>query len=318
MSDFQMRKLRSGEEEAFLELMHSAFGPEEHFALYLEFDDLLSAEDTWIICVGERIVAGLQIFTRRVWLGGESVLLGGIGSVATHADYERRGLATRLLSAALREMQSRKMVLSLLFASRTSFYERLGWIQIPYRVWAYSEPFPVNAIRHRPMEMNDLPGVMDLYCGYSRRLDGTTERDEVYWRGQLHFAGNPGEDFRVLERDGEIVAYARTIHFEGIQRVMEFARAEDAAVELSQLLAVMAPPDEALYVSDADDPELQAACRESFGHCRQAEFPDQMWRVLDRERLESIAGKPANGSDLTLLETLVGSERSLFWPSDRF
>ena len=313
-----MRKLRSGEEKAFLELMHSAFGPEEHFALYFEFDDLLSVGDTWIICAAERIVAGLQIFTRRIQLAGENVLLGGIGSVATHADYERRGLATRLLRAALREMQSRKMVLSLLFTSRTSFYERLGWIQIPYRVWAYSEPFPVNAIRDRPMETNDLPGVMDLYRGYSRRLDGTTERDEVYWRGQLHFAGNPGEDFRVLERDGKIVAYARAIHFEGIQRVMEFARAEDAAVELSQLLAVMAPPDEALYMSDADDPELQVACRESFGHCRQAEFPDQMWRVLDRDRLESIAGKPANVSDLTLLETLIGSERSLFWPSDRF
>ena len=313
-----MRKLRPGEEKAFLELMHSAFGPEEHFALYFEFDELLSANDTWIICVGERIVAGLQIFTRRVRLADESVLLGGIGSVATHADYEGRGFATRLLRAALREMQSRGMVISLLFTSRISFYERLGWIQIPYPVWACRDPRLFNAIGQRPMQIDDLSGVMDLYRGYSRKLDGTTERDEVYWRGQLHVAGNPGEDFRVLERNGEVVAYARAISFEGIRRVIEFARADDAALELSHLLAFMAPPDEALFVPDADDPELQAACRDSFGDCHRVEFPDQMWRVLDRERLESLASAPANSSDRALLEAIVGHERSLFWLSDRF
>ena len=313
-----MRKLRPGEEEAFLELMHSAFGPEDHFALYFEFDDLLSAEDTWIICVGERIVAGLQVFTRRVRFAGEKMLLGGIGSVATHADYERRGLATRLLRAALREMQRRGMAISLLFTSRTSFYERLGWIQIPYRVWGCREPRLLGAVQQRRMKMDDLPRVMDLYRGYTQGFDGATDRDEVYWRGQLHVAGNPEEDFRVLERNGEVVAYARVIPFEGMSRVIELARADDAALELSQLLAFMAPRDEALFVPDADDPELQAACRDSFGDCRRVEFSDQMWRVLDRERLESLAIAPANSSDRALLEAIVGRERSLFWPSDRF
>ncbi len=99
---------------------------------------------------------------------------------------------------------------------------------------------------------------------------------------------------------------------------MEFARADDAAGELSRLLVSMAPSGEPLFIPDAGDLELAAACRAGFGDCRQVEFPDQMWRVLDRERLQAMAGAPPGIPDAELLAGVVGAERSLFWPSDRF
>ena len=210
------------------------------------------------------------------------------------------------------------MALSLLFTSRVSFYERLDWVQIPYRVWMASQPQPQEEIAQRPMRGSDLPRLMDLYSHYTKRLHGVTTRDDVYWRGQIRFAGNPEEDFRVVERDGEPVAYARSILFEGLTRVMEFARADGAAPELSGLLASMAPENQGLFIPDAGDQELEAACRVSFGNFRQVEFPDQMWRVLDRERLRSGRGADAGLSDAELLAQIVGAERYLFRPSDRF
>ena len=318
MSGVKPRRLQRGEEEAFLELMYTAFGFEAHFARYLEFDEDLGAEDTWVIESEKRIVSGVQIFTRHIRMAGERLLLGGIGSVATHPEYEGRGLATRLLHAALDDMHNREMALSLLFTSRVSFYERLDWVQVPYRVWAFTEPSRSKGFAGRAMQQKDLPRLMDLYASYTAGMDGVTVRDEAYWRGQLRFAGNPEEDFRVLEREGEPVAYARSILFEGVTRIMEFARAEDAAEELARLLASMAPATETLFIPDAGDPELLTAARQYFGECRPVEGSDQMWRVLDRNRLGALMEAGPDSSDRTLLAQIVGADRYLFWPSDRF
>ena len=318
MDGYELRRLRPGEEEDFLALMYSAFGFAEHFSRYLEFDDRLGVEDTFVIASAERIVSGVQIFTRPIRLRGESLLLGGIGSVATHPDHEGRGHATRLLHATLAEMQRREMALALLFTSRLSFYERLDWVQIPYRVWVLNEARTTEPIVQRPMRMSDLPCAMEIYSRYTKDLDGVTDRDEAYWRGQLRFAGNPDEDFRIVERAGEPVAYARSIPFEGLTRVMEFARFGDAAPELSRLLASMAPEGQGLFIPDSGDRELQEACRLAFRDVRQMEFPDQMWRVLDRERLRVLVGAAPGTPDADLLGQVVGAGHHLFWPSDRF
>ena len=318
MSGLTPRRLKNGEEDAFLDLMYAAFGFEPHFARYLEFDDALGVEDTWVIESGERIVSGVQIFTRPIRIAGERLLLGGIGSVATHPDHEGQGLATRVLREAVRDMEERGMALSLLFTTRISFYERFDWVQIPYRVFACREPRPFDDSGIRTARMSDLSWLMDLYAGYTEELDGVTLRDKAYWEGQLRFAGNPGEDFRVIEREGEPVAYARSILEEGRTRVMEFARAEGSAGELGRVLASMTPAGEALFIPDAHDPDLLAACRARFADCESMEFEDQMWRILDRGRLSGLVGGGADRTDRELLARIVGADRGLFWPSDRF
>lgn len=318
MAPVKMRNLRTGEEAVFLDLMEVAFGERDLFARYFEFDERLGADDTKVICDEDRIVAGLQIFTRRIRLRGEAVWLGGIGSVATHPEYQRQGLASRLLRAAIAEMRSRGMLLSLLFSGRTSFYERLDWVRIPYPVWVCGDPRPASTGTSRPMRAGDLPVIRGLYDRYNRKLDGSTARDPAYWRGQLRRAGSPDEDFRVMEREGRVVAYARSIALEGITRAMEYAREDDAAEELAQLLVDLTPEAKPLFVSATGDSALEQSCRDRFADHRCLEFPDQMWRVLDRARLQDLAGADADVSDPELLERLVGGERSVFWPTDRF
>ncbi|MFP6640504.1 MAG: GNAT family N-acetyltransferase [Myxococcota bacterium] len=324
MSSLEMRTLRPGEEGAFLDLMQAAFNERDLFARYFDFDELMGAGDTKVICDGDRILAGLQIFARRIRLRGEAVRLGGIGSVATHPDYERQGLASRLLRAAIVEMQERGMMLSLLFTGRTSFYERLDWVRIPYPVWACGDPGSTREGISRPMISEDLPVIQELYDRYNRGVDCTTWRNPTYWRGQLRFAGSPDEDFRVVEREGRVVAYARGIAVpisdlsHSIKRAMEYAREDDAAEELAELLVEMTPEARPLFVSVSGDSVLEEACRGRFGDHRCVEFPDQMWRVLDRGRLQTLAGASAAASDFELLERLVGGERCVFWPTDRF
>lgn len=311
--------MRADERAPFLALMKAAFVDEDtaHFARYLDEDPRLSHRDTLVAVDGERLVSAVQIFTRTVGLRGAAVPLGGIGSVATHPDYERRGHSTELLRRAIAEMQRRKMALSLLFTGRTSFYERLGWVAIPHPLLVVRRGERAGAPVGRAFEPADLEPVKRLYRHYSGPRDGTTRRDDAYWTGQLRFAGNPGERFRVLERDGRIVAYARHITFLNLARIIEHGCAPGCEGELAELLLAMAPADAPLFVPRCDA-RLEAELRSRSASCDEVGFPDQMWRVLDRDRLESLARERSGEDDRALLAALVSGDDHVYWPSDRF
>lgn len=314
----EIRRLRRGERDAFLDLAETAFGGQrDMFARYLETDPALSEDDTFVAVEGDTLLSGLQIFTKRIRLRGEEVGLGGIGTVATHPAHERRGLASALLRSAIAEMERRGMALSLLFAARIGFYARLGWSAIPYPVWSIhrgsAEPAP-----GRPLCDADQPAVRRLYDAYCASIDLTSIRDGAYWAGQLAYAGNPDEAFRVAERAGRVVAYARRIEFFKLARAMEYARADGAEGELAGLLLELAPRDGALLAPRAPDPELAAALARAGARVDEVRFPDAMWRVLDRPRLLTLADLGERASDEEILRELVDRESALYWTSDRF
>jgi len=313
------RTLRDGEREEFLDLMDAAFVDEEraHFARYLDHDPLLGHEDTLVATDDGRIVAAVQIFTRTIRLRGEPVLLGGIGSVGTHPEFERRGLATSLLRRAIDEMRQRGMLLSLLFSGRTSFYQRLGWVQIPHPLLVVRGRTEVQAVAGRLFRDSDLSAIQRLYDAYSGSRDGATLRDEVYWRAQLRFAGQPDEHFVVLERAGRIVAYARRIRFLTLARIIEHGCAPGDEGELAELLLSMTPDDAPVFMPHCDA-TLEAALVARAGSVDRIVFPDQMWRVVDRPRLLALAEADATIDDASLLTALIAGPDRVYWPSDRF
>lgn len=322
----ELRTLREEEKPAFLDLMSQAFRDVDttHFARYLAEDPHLGPEDTFVALDGHRLIAAVQLFTRTIGLHGEPVLLGGIGSVATAPAYERRGLATALLRRAIAEMERREMVISLLFTGRSSFYERLGWRSIPHPMLAIrrGQPAGPHAARDfdaQDLDPQDLAGVKALYAHYSGRRDGTTRRDDRYWSAQLRFAGNPGEHFRVLEApaEGGLVAYARKIQLMGMDRIMEHGCAPGQEGALAELLLTMAPEGGALFVANCD-PTLLRALSDAGARWAAVDFPDQMWRVVDRDRLAALAGSGARAPDEAVLDALLGPGRIVYWPSDRF
>jgi len=319
MSRIEYSRLRSDQREPFLELMQAAFGIRELFLRYFEHDPNLCESDCLVAFDGARIVSAVQVYTRSIRLFGEVVPVGGIGGVGTHPDYEGRGLASALLCRAIDEMNRREMMLSLLFSTRTRFYGRLGWVLIPHPV-AVAHPHPKSERDRvgRLFVLADLPAAKKLHARYSGARDVTAVRDDEYWIGQLAFGGNPDETFRVFERDGEIVAYARLIEQMTIQRITEYGRGPGAAGDLAPLVLDIAPAGSPLFVPGCGDAELNAALVSLAAQVDWIEFPDAMWRVLDRPGLQKLCGQGGSVDDADLLAKLIDREDTVFWPSDRF
>jgi predicted N-acetyltransferase YhbS len=322
----ELRGLRRDEREPVLDLLETAFGARALFAQYMDCDPLYRAEDFLVAAEGACLVSCVQIFTKTVRLRGEPVLLGGIGSVATHPDHRKTGLASELLRRASAEMQRRGMQLSLLFGTRIRFYGRLGWHSIPQPRLVLHAPntgaSSPDAANSRAFLPSDLPRVRALYDDYTKSLDLATVRDAAYWAGQLRYAGNPGEDFRVSMSGGHIEAYARATRMDsGLETVLEFARepGPHAATALAGLLLAMAPAQGALVMPRLPDPELERALREGARRLDEIPDPSAMWRVLDRASLSKLAALPASETDdRSLLAALVGHASAVYWPSDRF
>jgi predicted acetyltransferase len=321
MSSFEMRPMRAGEEESLLDLLEGAFGVRGIFQRYMDRDPLLRPEDTLLALDDHGPISCVQIFSKRIRLRGETVALGGIGSVATVDSYRRQGLASELLSRAIREMEKRGMALALLFTGLFDFYQRLGFRSVPQARRLLHRPRPpaeaALELSVRPFQQADLEAISTLYETYSAAFETCTVRDASYWQGQLGYAGTPDEDFRLLERAGRVLAYARCIELEGTRIAMEFARSEGAAPELAALLLALAPEDRPLVCSLAPDPELDQALAETGARLETAADPTLLWRVLDRPSLARLAQLPA-ANDEELLAALVGGSRALYWPSDRF
>jgi predicted N-acetyltransferase YhbS len=318
----ELRTLREDEREPVLDLLESAFGLRQLFAAYMDHDTSYRRDDFHVASLGGQLVSCVQIFSKRIRLRGRVVGLGGIGSVATHPQHRGRGLASTLLRRAIEDMRGREMVISLLFSDRRSFYGRLGWLPIAQPRLAIHAPAvdaaPPLSVHMRPVRPEDLPAVYALYDDYASRLEAATVRDEVYWRGQLRYAGAPSECFRVAERDGAVVAYARSVVLSGVTLAMEYARRADAADALAALLVALAPGSGALVAPRAPDPELDRALARRAARTDPLEDPSTLWRVLDRVTLCELAGLPDTTSDARLLEDLVGQPAALYWPSDRF
>ncbi len=318
----QIREMRAGDREAVLDLLEHAFALRGLFEGHMDFDPTFSHANILLALESGRPVSCVQIFEKPILLRRERVTLGGIGSVATHTSARGRGLASELLREAISRMRARGMALSLLFASRFGFYERLGWQQISLRLFKIAPPEsgadPDDGTTLRAFRPDDLPRVAELYATYTEPLSGPTVRDASYWAGQLRTAGTPEEDFRVAERDGEIVAYARAASFGGRLRAIEYARGDDGARALAHLLAALAPQGRNFPVPLVRDPELGEALRALGLTISPGEDPSAMWRVLDRTVLARIAGASEGTPDRVLLEALVGGPLVTYWPSDRF
>jgi predicted N-acetyltransferase YhbS len=314
----EFRTLRDGEHELLLDLLEAAFRERQQFVRYLNADSLVGPGDSWVALDGSRIVGSVQIFEKSIRLNGQVVSIGGIGSVAAHPDHEHRGIATKLLRHAIRDMEKRQHALSLLFTSRISFYERLDWVQIMRPVWTLTRKSSPGPAVSRAFAETDLERIERIYDYYNLRANTSAVRDRRYWHAQLRYAGTPEEDFRVVERGGKVVAYARHVDFFGIPRIIEHGCAPDGRHELARLLSEFTPETGALLVHRTDDTALDEALQLTNVSVQKSEWGDNMWRVIDRPRLLSLAHLRDPVTDAELLNDLVGGDSAVYWASDRF
>ena len=125
-----IRAARPADMPAVYELLSLCFpdARPDLFRRQTEHDSTFRWRHGRVVEVDGAVVGYLRIFDRRMWLRGARLRAAGIGSVSTHPDYRRRGLATALLRDTLALLRREGYHLSFLGTEvAPSFYERLGW-----------------------------------------------------------------------------------------------------------------------------------------------------------------------------------------------
>lgn len=92
----------------------------------------------WIVALRDGEVVGLTVaYRREIRFAGWPIVLGGLGDVCVSPEYRRRGLATRLVQAAMDELKWVGCDVAYLCArldkpGLTELYERAGFRRLQY------------------------------------------------------------------------------------------------------------------------------------------------------------------------------------------
>jgi GNAT superfamily N-acetyltransferase len=202
---------------------------------------------------GDEARSACAILTREFVADGARVRGGLIGCVTTDPGWSRRGLATRLLEEAEAELARAGSAFALLWATEPAFYLRRGYGPVgreqDFLLTAEASAGLPRAASARAMRAADASAIHALYTAHPARLERSAEETEALLR-------SPGMSTLVLERAGDVVAYAclgrgadlgDTIHEWGgaTEDALALFRAHveaRRAAGASEELFVMAPP----------------------------------------------------------------------------
>jgi GNAT superfamily N-acetyltransferase len=316
-----IRTIAAYERDAVLDLLNGWLD-RSFFARYFDHDPTFRDDLCFVADDGGRLVSTLQVFRKQVRVDGAIVAVGGVGNVYTDPGYRDGGVASQLLTHAITAMQEHEFDLSLLFASRTDFYGRLGW-QSHLRYLSFIEagdPSP-PASASEPFDAGrDLDDVMALYDSHSGSIAGATVRDRAYWRGQLQYAGNPDERFVVARQDGRVIAYARSAMLYDFPTILEHGCAPDAETALADLLGELhrgAVPGTLAQLVPSQN--LEVLLRDRGLAVQSVEDRSWMWRLLDPAKLAATLRVPTAAVQAPgFLEELFPPLQTRYWLSDRF
>jgi GNAT superfamily N-acetyltransferase len=236
----EVRSAHHSERDEVLDLLGHWYDDRgEFFARYNHNDPTFRDALCLVVRDGGRLVSTVQIFDRVINLDGQSVPMGGIGSVFTLKEYRHKGVASALMRLAVDTMVREGFEVSLLFAERLTFYNQFGWHDLDRKfsilAAAAGLGVPDRFVIDSFETERDLAEIVAIHRNYSGRFNVTAVRDDSAWRANLKFAGNqplhPGEgseEYFVLCRDGSrIAAYARVTRFHGVSMVMEYGYVPD-------------------------------------------------------------------------------------------
>jgi GNAT superfamily N-acetyltransferase len=344
----RIRRLEKGEREEWLDLLDGwelldGWRGRDYFRRPIEDDPTYEDANVWVAEEAGRLVCSVQIFPRELIASGVRVPTGGIGTVYTRSDRRGAGIASALLERSVEEMRARGMEISLLFAARIPFYERLGWRSWPMRrallrrnVEATPRPGASGLIIERFAPARDLDAVVALHAETAAGLAGAATRDAAAWWASLRLAGNPGEEFLVARADRArtLLAYARAIRLNEALTIAEHGlRDADALAALCEailaprVLDPLAPAEKPsaefrsfAVLSVAADSALIAALERRGVVCSSIEDPTPMLRCLDAQVLARRLGLPPeqNSSSDALLRRVLPPDRFSYWLADRF
>jgi predicted N-acetyltransferase YhbS len=236
----EVRAAHRSERDEVLDLLARWYDDRAFFARYNQNDPGFRDALCLVARDGGRLVSTVQIFDRAINLDGQSVPMGGIGSVFTLEEYRHKGVASALMRLSVETMIGEGFEVSLLFAERLTFYNQFGWREVDRKFSILGAAAGLDVRDGYVVDsfetQRDLAEVAAIHRGYSGRFNVTAVRDDAAWRANLKFAGNqplhPGEgseEYFIVCRDGaRIAAYARVTRFHGVSMIMEYGYVDGA------------------------------------------------------------------------------------------
>lgn len=182
-------------------------------------DHRLAVEDPdlgWQACAvvvdGDRVVSTALLLDETLRLADVVLPAGQVELVATHREYEGRGLVRALMGWAHERSEAQGHVLQAMIGI-AYFYRLFGYeyaIDIPRARQLADPPDDVRsdlAATLRRAEPRDIPALTALQDGVQRAVDVAMPHPPARWRWLLQ---HDASTTWVLERDGAVVASART------------------------------------------------------------------------------------------------------------
>lgn len=170
----EIRPLREGEVEAFLELLCDVFGLDFDRAQPLFFEDpMFDLRRKWALFEGAEMVSILTTTPLEFGWGRAY----GVAGVATRADRRGEGHAGKLLERVHKEAHRAGEGHAMLFARDLNLYEKHGFEPLDRVVRAPLATLPDDGI-HAPMHVEE---VRAMYAAWADGDDDRLRRDRKRW-----------------------------------------------------------------------------------------------------------------------------------------
>lgn len=292
MDVIQVRPVRNREElEVCFDLWATVFPDgRSFFQERLDFDSTYRFDTTWVATVNDVIASSIQLFPYHSWIGGVPVKVGGIGNVATLQHYRGRGLAQAILRQQSAWMKRNGFDLSVLFTGIYSFYEQVGWHQVPGSNWVLDVAEVLRLTESTPAQYaitafsaEYLPDIQTLYEASNAGQTNVWQRSTSYWTEQLCWRRESADQFLVARSNQHVVGYVRSrMNKEGQLQIGEICyepESRSAVTSLVRAALLAHPTARTLHAHVPTHHELSRMAPVWGGRCE--DFPYAMWKIID-------------------------------------
>jgi GNAT superfamily N-acetyltransferase len=196
----EFRAIRPDERGDVLDHWLTVWGSDgrAYFRAYLEGDPWFQDRYCQAAVADGRIVSVVIICKRPVRMGSRTLVMGGIGNVATLREYRRRGYSGELLDRCVRVMEEDGFDFSALGTGIHRHYERHGWFRVetshPEVRLSNGVDLPAPDAGVQPLSAEEwLREGPEVYRAFLEQVGGGFERSREYWEGWIRIRAS-GED----------------------------------------------------------------------------------------------------------------------------
>ncbi|NJN93359.1 MAG: GNAT family N-acetyltransferase [Anaerolineales bacterium] len=204
------------------------------------------------------VIGTITLFPAQMWLSGVPISVGAVTGVAVLPQFQRKGIAGKMMDFSIVRMVAEGRAMSVLFPHSHKYYRQFGFGTLgdlhAYRINPHNLTVFAEGHRVRAFTPDDLPMMRVMYKGQLTWHNGWFTRSNEWWDKIVAHMPN----IMVFDNDGTIEGYYTYDLETGktgeiVLRLKEFFAAEDqayrgligylAAQNEADVIEYLAPPD---------------------------------------------------------------------------